>query len=286
MKNKTAFFTVVYPGIEDYFKDFAHSIQQQTNKEFDLIIFNENNVRIDFATLLSGIKYKVVPTETATPIIIREQGFTYLRKEQYEYVIFGDADDWFSDNRVKVCLQYLQKFDLVINDVDIVTDTEQLIAHYFSQRIANRSLITIPMVQQGNFMGLSAAAIRLESLPEFITPCGVVALDWYMFTRMIINGSKACFVNETLTYYRQYDTNLVGMKEMTLASLKKEIAVKSGHYGALAIYSDIFAQLHKQFKYLNTLITSDKELNILYSKIDKLNLDFPFWWEKTKNGQL
>jgi len=286
MKHKTAFFTVVYPGIENYFKDFAYSLQQQTNKMFDLIIFNENNTEIDFELLLSGISYKIISTEPATPIIIRERGFSYLRKEQYKYVVFGDADDWFSENRVEVCTEYLQEFDFVINDVDIVTDTEQLITRYFSKRLENKSLITMSMVEEGNFMGLSASAIRLEALPTFTTPEGVVALDWYMFSRMLLDGAKACFINEALTYYRQYDTNLVGMKEMTLASLKREVAVKLGHYSALSAHSDVFMKLYKQFVDLSVLVSSDKELNVLYSKIEKLNLDFPFWWEKTKNGQL
>jgi len=53
--HKTAFFTVVYPGIEKYFKDFASSLCRQTDKNFDLIIFNENNTEIDFKSLLEAL---------------------------------------------------------------------------------------------------------------------------------------------------------------------------------------------------------------------------------------
>ena len=283
---KVAFFTVVYPGIESYFVDFSTSIVQQTNREFDLIIFNESNTVIDFETLLNGINYKVIATDPATPIKIRERGLSYLRHNSYDYVVFGDADDWFAPNRVAKSMELLEHFDLVVNDVDIVTDTETLIASYFSHRVKNRSALTLEMSLHGNCMGLSAAAIKLTSLPEFITPLGVVALDWYMFTRMLLEGSKAVFTNETTTYYRQYDSNLVGMKMMTMESLKREVSIKLGHYRALQKENDRYDVLATNFGKLDKTLSHKVELQSLYSKIRDNKIDFPFWWENTKDGQL
>ncbi len=284
--HKTAFFTVVYPGIEKYFEDFAASVQNQTSKAFDLIIFNENSTDIDFVKLLKGIRYKIIPTTAATPIIIRERGFVYLRKEKYSHVIFGDADDWFSDNRVEKSLELLEDFDLVINDVDIVTDNETLISHYFSCRLANRTIITKKEILLGNFMGLSAAAIKLDALPEFITPQEVVALDWYMFTRMIHEGSHGVFTNEMKTFYRQYDSNLVGMKQVTQESLKREISVKYAHYKALQSFGSHYKLYTKNFKELLQKVVNAEELNQLYSKIKKNPIDHPYWWENTQDGVL
>jgi len=284
MKHSIAFFTVVYPGIEDYFTDFAQSLCTQTMKTFDLVIFNESDTKIDFDLLLPNINYRVVPTEPATPIVIRERGFSYLRQEGYSYIVFGDADDWFSENRVAVSMKYLEHCDLVINDVDIVTAEKTLIEHYFSHRIENRRELSEEMVRYGNFMGLSAAAIRLDSLPEFKTPKGVIALDWYMFVLMLLNKAKGIFTNETLTYYRQYDSNLVGMKAMTKERLKHEIAVKQGHYSALKEMRDQYAVLDKRFASLKKKCEDNLILQDYYSKINH-KINFPFWWEKTGNGQ-
>ena len=284
--HKTAFFTVVYPGIEKYFKDFASSLCRQTDKSFDLIIFNESNTEIDFKSLLEGIQYKVIPTDPATPIIIRERGFAYLRQHHYQYVIFGDADDWFSDNRVAKSVALLEKYALVINDVDIVTDKETLISHYFSHRLKNRTSILENDILYGNFMGLSAAAIQLEALPEFTTPKDIVALDWYMFSLMIHEKKSAVFTNEMTTYYRQYDSNLVGMKQITLDSLKREILVKFAHYKALKPYSAAYEILMNNFAELTKSTENKEDLKLLYSKIKDNTISYPFWWENTKNGLL
>ncbi len=135
-------------------------------------------------------------------------------------------------------------------------------------------------------MGLSASAIRLASLPEFITPEGVVALDWYMFARMIHNNAKAIFSNEMTTFYRQYDSNLVGMKQMTLQSLKREINIKYAHYNALKQYSVEYEKLIKSFNHLMKIAENEEDLKLLYGKISHNKITYPYWWENTKNGSL
>ena len=35
--------TVVYPGADNYVKKFVNSMNNQTNKKFNLVVFNDNN---------------------------------------------------------------------------------------------------------------------------------------------------------------------------------------------------------------------------------------------------
>jgi hypothetical protein len=283
---ETAFFTVVYPGIETYFRDFADSLCRQTYLEFDLIIFNENNTKINFDSLLPGIEYRTIPVESATPVKIREWGFAYLKRCGYRHAIFGDADDWFEENRVGKSLELLENYDVVINDVDIVTDTDTLIPSYFSHRVANRTPIRTEEILYGNFMGLSATALRLDVLPESTAPEEIIALDWYLFSRILLEKASAVFTNETRTFYRQYADNLVGLKQMTPESLHREIGVKYAHYRALRSYDREYEELMRRFAYLVKIAEDASTLNRLYATIAANKLSYPYWWENTRNGML
>ena len=56
-----------------------------------------------------------------------------LKKLKYNYYIFQDADDIMKNNRVKICKNFLKKYKVVINDLDIYG--KKIIKKYFSKRI-------------------------------------------------------------------------------------------------------------------------------------------------------
>ena len=88
-----------------------------------------------------------------------------------------------------------------------------------------------------NFLGLSHTAINLKLLENFYVPEGIIAVDWWIFTILILNGATGKYIDRAITYYRQYNDNFVGIKKtLNEDRLKTGIKVKKAHYTHVVEY--------------------------------------------------
>ena len=163
--NSTAFLTTVYPGSDCFIKEMLVSLAAQTCTAFDLVILNdgvENLIEfVDaYAPLIKVIEVHV----DKSPVKNREYGINYCIKSGYQKLIFGDSDDWFCDNRVECSINCLEKFDIVVNDLALVTETGEVRHNYFSSRLDNYSLIEYNFIKNKNIFGLTNTGIRLDCI--------------------------------------------------------------------------------------------------------------------------
>ena len=88
MNQKIAFLTTIFPMEKEYLFDFLNSLQNQTVKNFDLIIVNDGYN--DLAELL--ISYKdintVVLKHNGTPAKNREFGINYCLEQKYDILSY------------------------------------------------------------------------------------------------------------------------------------------------------------------------------------------------------
>ena len=62
-------------------------------------------------------------------------------------------------------------------------------------------------------------------------------MDWWIFTILLLNGATGKYIDNAITYYRQSDENLVGMKKILNENrLKTGIRVKQTHYDNIIKY--------------------------------------------------
>lgn len=281
--NQTCVFTVIYPGFEKFWSDFVNSIENQDSAAFDLFILNDGVT--DFYKQLSNCSKKIIQV-SATGVIseIREQGIKWLTESHYDHIVFADVDDYLSPNRVSKSVEMLQEADIYVNDISTASKEGIIIEeYYFSNRLKNGRQLDFRFLLNKNIMGLGNTAIRRKALQNIKIPRDIISVDWFLFTNLLLNGKKAVFSNEAITYYRQHDANSIGFKK---ADKKRIMKAVEAHYRHASYFSSV-SELHKEYfrhiKQLKKYLSLNKRNVDLYVEgVQKSIGPFPFWWEEVK----
>lgn len=283
MKNKIAFLSVVFPSIERFLDDFFKSLEAQTFKDFDLLIINDGLEDFDaYKKRFSGLHIIEIGFND-TPAKIRELGIKQALSRGYKAIVFGDADDYFAHNRVEVSKTLLERFGIVVNDIELVNVRgEQLIKGYLSKRIKNKHVVAPDDIRDSNFMGLSNTAVRAELLEGLEINRELIAVDWFIFSVLLKKGSKAVFTSETETFYRQYGGNTIGLDSIDNKKMKNAIKAKLLHFREMAKYYPEYKMPYKRMKVLEEKISNKFFLKEYMETICLRKIENPFWWEEIK----
>jgi glycosyltransferase involved in cell wall biosynthesis len=251
---------------EQYLYDFFDSLKNQTYKNFDIVVVNDGykNFETIKAKYTQALNIIELPYEN-TPAKNREHGINYCVKNGYDILIFGDSDDYFEKNRVEKSLELLNRYDIVVNDLSLFDDSGIYEEKYIPNRVENLCEVGFEFIKDKNIFGLSNTGIKLNNINKIVIPDDLVAVDWYIFSTLLLESKKAIFTNDTVSYYRQYQENTVGLKEIDEQSFKKGVLVKKIHYKAL----------NKNGTYFNLELDRLKYLKFINNKTIKN----PLWWE-------
>lgn len=277
-KSNIAFFTVVFPANINYLHDFFNTLKNQTIKNFDIIIVNDgidsfNEFLIAYAEFnIVELKYSDTPSKN------REFGINYIINNKYEIIIFGDSDDYFETNRVEVCIDKLNNYDIVVNDITLFDNSNLFEKKYFSNRLENNSEIELNFIREKNIFGLSNTAIKINLLKNISIPDNLIAVDWYLFSILLLYKYKAVFTNETISYYRQYENNIVGIKKPSKESILQGLSTKIKHYESLLDNDTVYNNMYKEMMTLKTKIQNEQYLELF----KKHKINNPLWWEEIK----
>jgi hypothetical protein len=235
-----AFVTFIYPDCEKYINDFIISLNKQTILEFDLVIFNDGMKNAE--SYFKNFKRNVLIIESHRSIIEnRYYALNYCKNKNYDKIIFGDCDDFFESNRVQIILKKLEVCDLVVNDLNIVSNGgSEVVLNYLSNRFQNNQIIKYADIKNKNIFGFTNTALNINIINNLqLKIKNVVAVDWYLFTIILLKNYKALFTNETSSNYRQHDKCIVGINNSI--DIKFLISARRKHYKALRIpyYSEI-----------------------------------------------
>jgi len=211
MRN-VAFLTTIFPMKGQFLIDFFDSLSKQTYDNFDVVVVNDGydnfyDVKIKYQNLsIIELPY------SGTPAKNREYGINYCIERKYNILIFGDSDDYFSNNRVELSLNILNSNDIVVNDVSLFDDRGVYETMYMSNRLSNNSKVNYSYIKNKNIFGLSNTALKINILSKVSFDKDLVAVDWYLYKGLLKNGCKAIFTNKAITYYRQHKDNTVGLQ--------------------------------------------------------------------------
>lgn len=263
---KIAFLTTIFPMDEQYLFDFFNSLDNQTYKKFDIIIVNDGY--LGFSKLIQQYSHlNILEISSASSISKnREYGINYVIDNGYDILIFGDSDDYFEANRIQKSLELLKDYDIVINDLSLFDIKGVYEAKYFSNRLKNLTQIEFEFIRDKNIFGLSNTAIKLDKVNKVFFSEDLIAVDWYLFSMFLLEGKIAVFTNETVTYYRQYPHNIVGLKEFDKKNFERAINIKRKHYEAL---------VNTDKKFLKEI----EKLSEVNFNIKLTQINHPFWWE-------
>ncbi len=276
---KVAFLTTIFPMKKAYLHDFFNSLQQQTYKNFDVIVLNDGFVNFEeFITTFDGLNIIELPYSD-TIAKNREFGINYVIQNNYDFLVFGDSDDCFDINRVQISVDILKDFDIIVNDLTLFNDENGVYyKKYISNRVENNTEIELDFIKDKNIFGLSNTAVKVSALDPINFDKDLIAVDWYLFSILLLKRKSAIFINDTVTYYRQYVNNTIGMDDVSDKSILQGILVKLKQYKLL---KEIDMQFDPLFKTMNQLQGKIEDKQYI-DKLKKQNIKNPLWWEEVQ----
>jgi hypothetical protein len=268
--------TFIYPNAVRFLDDFIKSINLQTTKNFNVLIFNDGVLDGDFFFKKLNIDYQFIDVK-GTPAEIRYEAFRFLKSSSAVKIIFQDSDDIMSANRMETCINYLDVNFLVCNDLDLIDNEGNLISvNVWSSRLKNNFLFNYNWIKKFNIVGLGNTAIRKELLNQDMqySRREPLATDWFLFYQLLEKSKKqGIFVNSCKTLYRQHIDNIAGLGAINEKRLNQAVRVKKSHYEALI---DIGYDFKKE-------LVEVEKIEEKQEKSIKINVKQPlFWWEETE----
>lgn len=275
----TVLVSFLYPELRSFITEYFDCLIHQDDQDYDLIFFNDGfrDLEREIEMLVEKGKNVEIIEISGSPTEIRFQALKFLQSNYYSKIIFQDADDLMTKNRVSICKEYLQKAPLVVCDLDLIDhEARQIREKVWSERLSDAFEFDYHFIQDQNVVGFGNVALMrdLLSIEIFDFEKSVRVADWFFFYQILyFSKVKAIFTNKARTKYRQHDSNLVGLGSLSQESVEKAFSIKKEQYGAL---EEVGIDSSKMLKKL-------REQEVLWSKNHTIkNVDYyPFWWEET-----
>ena len=256
MKHKNAVATVVYKGVQPYFVPFLKSLEKQSDKNFQLVIFNNGLNDLESFLVNTPLKCKVI-NMFEKPTVTRYKLIQFLKDNNFKKVIFSDSDDELHKERVKLSLKELDTSDIIVNNFDTIDEKGNLIvSNYLSKRLKNKFVIKEDFIRDFNIMGLSNTAANISVFTDSYLPLNssLKAYDWYLWTKVLQKKKNIVFLSNIKTFYRLHDNNFSSLRNtLSEKEIINGINVKIQHYNEFKNYSNIYHDLEKKLLIMRNL---------------------------------
>lgn len=278
---KTLLVCFIYPAIKQYLKDFFSSLNDQTTKDFDVVIFDDN---FDEDLKRYGYDGKIMYNTDALNIFeVRKLIIDYSIHNNYDLLIFADADDVMAKDRVEIIIKsYEKEISFFYNELYLLSNKN---IDFFRGKLPSM-IDDLEEIKVYNFLGMSHTALNIKkekkNLKNIPLSDKIIAFDWYLHSYILSKGGCGKKVN-TKTYYRIYDNNIAGFpNQLTDKKLRIGLKVKKYHYDFMKQFNRSYEKLlDRILKLEKKLKNSDfKEKYIKY--INSKYSDSVFWWENIK----
>jgi len=266
-------FSVIYPGSKKFFEDFINSVNNQTSKDFTLVLcLNGTNLN---KKELSKIKVKYLLFKTN--LDWRKARVSTLKKIldlKSNYIIFADSDDIMSKYRIQISLKKIKKYkcEFITNNIYLFGDEYKQKKIYFDYKKNFR--IKLKDIDDKNFIGCSNTIIKSKSLLKIIDHINtkLIGFDWCIAKLLILNKSKGFYIKDCLTFYRQYAQNNSRISNISLNQKKFDLSEKINHY---EYFRKLGLNYETKIRKLKYILNNKKILK----KIKKKKL----WWDYNYN---
>lgn len=276
-----AFATVIYPKALKFLPEFTASLQKQSDQNFHVLVVNDGCDEKDI--VLDGLSYSIIPGGDSVDEN-KEILVDALLNQKFDWAIFGDSDDFFDSNRIQIIEEFSKDYDLISNDI-IPFEGGTVYNPQFQKVLGNFREISKVFIRDKNLFGFSNTACRVDFLKNTSIPSEIVAADWYLFSKVLQSGARACFTAKTNTYYRQWDENIIGINKKAIKQIKTGIKAKYFHYKNMLRCDPWYGS---ELPWLKELYyrSDSKYIYSYYEKLEQQKSESFFWWENIKNYQL
>lgn len=243
--------TVIYKQAVGFLDDLLKSVDNQTDKDFDLLITNDNysSEEIEKLNILDRPRthYLNLQPLGCTIAQTRIEMIKEAKHLGYDLLVVADADDTFAPTRIqafKEAYKLDKSYAFYYNE--LVTDSGKVVLESMPETVESARVIS-----QANFIGMGTTAINLsllsDSFIDTLSEGDCPVFDWYFYTRVLMDIGPGRLVKGACTYYRIHDNNQVG----TSHDINQEYQVKLTHYQNLAKRYPYFANLYRDLQALD-----------------------------------
>ena len=191
-----------------YVAEQLNSILPQITNNDEIIISDDSStdgtleIIEEYSKKYNNIK--ILPHQTYHSAIFNFENA--LRNASGDVVFLCDQDDVWVPDRVRVMLDALRRFDLVVSDCMIVDRDLNVIDQSFFKRVHSRSGFLKNFIKN-SYIGC-CMAFRKEVLNYVLPfPKNLVSHDMWIGLMVELYG-ETCFVNQPLLLYRKHGNNV------------------------------------------------------------------------------
>lgn len=204
---KLALFTTVYPGVEPFLADWWGSVQQQSDRDFQLWIgLDTLTTRAACEAMGGDPGARWLPAEPGeTPVQLRQRVWNRMLPA-YNGIVMVDSDDILAPSRIAAAREALAESDLAGCSLRLVDALGQTLGATLGAPSTAHATALLP---RHNVFGLSNTAYRTDLLRRCLPlPADLVIADWYLATTAWLGGARFAFDPIARMDYRQHDNNL------------------------------------------------------------------------------
>lgn len=276
--------TTVYPSALPFLNDFLEGLKNQTDGDFVLFVVNDGVYGLGEMSSEQDFEIRFLEA-SGTPAALRRQGIDWAEREGAEWIIFSDADDVCTAERVARTRASSNGADGLFNDFVMFGEQTTNETPLLSPRFKAGDVVRPDALVNANFLGLSNTAAKASLLRGSAAgiPDDLIAFDWALFTRMVLDGATIRYMDGAPTRYRQHPGNVAGLEDVSDHQVLRGVGVKARHYDLFRPDGPPYDRLATDFAALRTRLDTDEPFFRDYCRaVRKDSSEYPLWWEPMK----
>lgn len=210
---------------------------------------------------------------------VRNYLIKYLVKKNYLNVMFADLEDFFNYERAIETFKNLKNYDVVFNNINLLKNNKILVKNIFDNFFIKKKDINLKSILNSNFFGFCNTGTKVKNLTHIKIPKDIIAVDWWIFSLILLKKKKVKFLKNISTNYRLDNMNIIGIsKKINIKKLEQLINIKFYHYLNMTNYCNnstliynkkIFEQKLKYMRKIKVKFKNQKFRKELLNEINK-----------------
>ncbi len=201
---KKNFISIIIPYHKkrNFFKETIESINNQSYKNFEVIIIYDDTDKLELnyvKKILKNFKFKkklIINKKTTGAGLSRNKG---IKVSKGEYIAFCDADDLWNRNKLKIQLSFMKKKNILFSH------SNYLIVDHASKKIGNLKVpknISYKQLIKSCDIGLSTVMISHSLIKNNLFSNLKTKEDYLLWIKLIRHLKNFKSINKDLVYWR------------------------------------------------------------------------------------
>lgn len=190
---------------EKYIKDQLNSIVSQIGISDEIIISDDSSTdeTINIIKSFNDSRIKLFENQTfKSPIFNFENT---IKKANGDYIFLADQDDIWKEDKVKIMIDKLKDYNLVLSDADIIDEVGNKIEDSFYKLNGSKQGLIKNLIKN-SYLGCSMAFDRTILNKSLPFPKDTPMHDWWIGLVTEMYG-KTYFIEDKLISYRRHGNN-------------------------------------------------------------------------------